>query len=63
MVTVQGKFDHLLRGMHFVDQCGKLRHFLARLHLCRHVGTYLTALEHWEKEYRDRPSRYPRLFE
>ncbi len=63
MAVMKGRFDHLLRGMHFVDECTPTRHFFAKLKLCRHVGTYLTMLEYWNREQALRPSRYPRLVE
>lgn len=61
MAVMKGRFDHLLRGMHFIDECSPLRHFLARLKLCRHEGTYITMLEYWKKEHADLPT-YPLLF-
>jgi hypothetical protein len=59
MAIIQGRYvDH---AKVFVDECSKTRHFLARLKLVRHEGTYLTMREYWQREYDHAPSSYPRL--
>jgi len=66
MAIIHSAFAHLLAEMTvFVDECGKVRHTLASLGICKHKGYRMNYMEYVKKEVQeayDACHPYPKLF-
>jgi len=51
MAIVRGAFQQMWRKNSFYDSCSPIRHFFAKLGLCKHEGEWLTLKQFFDKCY------------
>jgi len=63
MMLVRGRWtEHWLNSKVFYDECSKIRHFFAKLGLCKHKGEWLSMKQHFHKVYKELDKEYESIF-